>query len=126
MIVKIFEVRDEGTHIEVFAISTKPSNPGQTYGLSRCGFNSGDAVIVGYLDGERNSSADPYHWGCRTMGNAHNYIASHFDEMSDGDVVDVRFILGETSAPCKSDRDYRWNDDSDLADQARQSAKDGR
>lgn len=103
MRVKVFEVRDEGTHIEVFAISTEPS-PGQEYGLSRCGFRDGRAVIVGYLDGERNSSADPYHWGCRTMGNAHQYITEHFDEMSNGDVVDVCVILGERDQPVVSDR----------------------
>lgn len=103
---KILEVRDEGTHIEVFALSTEPS-PGQEYGLQRCGFHGGDAVIVGYLDGEKNSSADPYHWGNRTMGNAHQYITDHFDELNDGDVVDVRHILGETPEPCKSDR--FWN-----------------
>lgn len=106
MIAKIFEVRDEGTHIQVFALSTSPSNAGQQYGLNRCGFRGGDAVIVGYLDGERNSSADPYHWGDRTMSTAHNYITDHFAELADGEVVDVRFILGEAASPCKSDREY--------------------
>lgn len=108
MIAKIFEVRDNGTHIQVFALSTGASNPGQQYGLGRCGFSGGEAVILGYLDGERNSSADPYHWGDRTMSSAHNYITDHFAELKDGDVVDVRHILGEASAPCKSDREYAW------------------
>lgn len=102
---KVLEVRDEGTHIEVFALSTEPS-PGQEYGLERCGFRSGDAVIVGYLNGERESSADPYFWGGRTMPNAHQYIIDHFDELRDGDVVDVRHILGEVPEPCKSDRHW--------------------
>lgn len=102
---KIFEVRDNGTHIEVFALSTEPS-PGQEYGLQRCGFRDAHAVILGYLDGERNSSADPYHWGGRTMSNAHQYITDHFDDLSDGDVVDVRVILGEAETPAKSDRFY--------------------
>ena len=106
MKIKIFEVRDEGTHIEVFALSTEPS-PGQEYGLKRSGFVDGKAVILGYLDGERNSSADPYHWGGRTMPNAHQYITDHFDELSDGDVIDVRVILGETDKPTQSDRYYR-------------------
>lgn len=110
MRIKVFEVRDEGTHIQVFAISTEPA-PGQEYGLRRCGFISGDAVIVGYLDGERPSSADPYFWGGRTMPAAHNYITDHFNELRDGDVIDVRFILGETPAPCKSDREYHWSAD---------------
>lgn len=106
MKVKVLEVRDEGTHIEVFALSTEAS-AGQEYGLQRSGFRSGDAVILGYLDGEKNSSADPYHWGSRTMSTAHQFITDHFGELNDGDVVDVRFILGETPEPCKSDR--FWN-----------------
>lgn len=106
MRVKIFEVRDEGTHIPVFALSTEAA-PGQEYGLERAGFRSGDAVILGYLDGERESSADPYFWGGRTMPTAHHYITEHFNEMRDGDVVDVRFLLGEAAAPCRSDR--HWN-----------------
>lgn len=108
MIAKIFEVRDNGTHIEVFALSAAPSNPGQAYGLRRCGFRDGEAVIVGYLDGEQPSGADPYFWPGRTMPVAHNYITEHFAEMKDGDVVDVRFILGETKEPCASDKDYRF------------------
>jgi hypothetical protein len=108
MIAKIFEVRDDGSHIQVFALSTSPSNTGQAYGLERCGFRGGDAVIVGYLDGERPSSADPYFWGDRTMTAAHDYITLHFGKMHDGDVVDVRHILGETTAPCKSDREHAW------------------
>lgn len=105
---KVFEVRDEGTHIGVFALSTEPA-PGQEYELSRNGFASGDAVILGYLSGERESSADPYFWGGRTMPAAHNYITERFDELPDGAVVDVRHILGETEAPCESDRLYRWS-----------------
>lgn len=112
MRVKIFEVRDEGTHIQVFAISTEAA-PGQEYGLKRTGFSSGDAVILGYLDGERASSADPYFWGGRTMTAAHSYITQHFNEMRDGDVVDVRFLLGETAEPCRSDRFWDAQVDAD-------------
>lgn len=106
MRVKILEVRDDGTHIQVFALSTEPS-PGQEYGLLRCGFRSGDAVILGYLDGERNSSADPYHWYNRTMTAAHRYITDHFNDLSDGNVVDVRVILGEATTPVASDRYWK-------------------
>lgn len=109
MRVKILEVRDNGTHIQVFALSTEPA-PGQEYGLHRCGFRDGDAIILGYLDGERNSSADPHHWGGRTMPVAHDYIIANFERLQDGDVVDVRFILKETDAPCKSDRLYVFGD----------------
>lgn len=104
MQVKLFEVRDRMTFLSVFAISTREANQGQGYLLGRCGFESGDAVILGYLNGERNSSADAYHWNDRTMQSAHLYIEKHFYELNDGDVVDVEFILGETDKPKISER----------------------
>lgn len=30
---------------------------------------------------------------------AHQFIEDHFDELNDGEVVDVQFILGETKVP---------------------------
>lgn len=38
------------------------------------------------------------------MGNAHNWIIDHWQELKDGDVVDVQFILGETKEPKVSER----------------------
>ena len=35
----------------------------------------------------------------RTMPVAHDWIINHFDELRDGAVVDVQFILLETTAP---------------------------
>jgi hypothetical protein len=107
MIVKIFEIRDADTHIEAFALSTGASNTGQEYGLMRSGFRDGKAVILGFLDGERHSSADPYFWRDRTMQTAHLFITENFTQLSDGEVVDVRHILGETSTPCESDKFWK-------------------
>ena len=52
---------------------------------------------------------DPYKWeslglGPRTMPVAHNYIIENWHDLRDGDVVDVEFILGESSAPKTSER----------------------
>lgn len=107
MIIKLLEVRDRATFLPVFAISTEPSNPEQSYLLGRCGFRSGDAVIIARLNGERPSSADAYFWGDRTMQTAHLYIEENFHELEDGDVIDVEFILGETTEKKTSERnDY--------------------
>jgi hypothetical protein len=38
------------------------------------------------------------------MATAHHYIYDHFDELDDGDVVDVEFILGETAIKKVSER----------------------
>lgn len=105
MIVKLFEVRDRATFLPIFAISTNPSNEDQGYLLHRVGFNTGNAVIIARLNGEYNSSADAYHWNDRTMQTAHLYIDEHFHELKDGDVIDIEFILGESTEKKISERD---------------------
>ena len=52
---------------------------------------------------------DPYEWsdlgmGLRTMQVAHNYIIEHYSGLSDGDVVDVEYVLGERLSPKISER----------------------
>jgi len=109
MRIKVFELRDEGTHIGIFAIRPEHTGGLADYELHRCGFPAdSEAVILGFLDGERESSADPYHWSGRTMRPTHLYIEQHFDELEDGQVIDVRVLLGEEKEPVKSDRFYSW------------------
>ena len=45
-------------------------------------------------------------WGGRTYPVAHDWIINHWDELLDGDVVDVEFILGETDVRKQSERTY--------------------
>jgi len=47
---------------------------------------------------------DPYGWKGRTMPVAHNYIIENWEEIRDGDVIDVEFILGETTVKKVSER----------------------
>lgn len=105
MIVKLLEVRDRATFIPVMAVSTSANdNDEQDYLLRRCGFLSGDCVILSRVSGGGISTADPYDWGDRTMQVAHVYIESKFEELKDGDVVDVEFILGESTFRKTSER----------------------
>ncbi len=61
MIIKLFEVRDRGTFLPIFAIDTVASNEGQRYLLRRCGFHpNGQSIIIARLNGEGNSSAEAY------------------------------------------------------------------
>jgi hypothetical protein len=58
---------------------------------------------------DQDATNDPYSWGIRNKGPrtfpvAHNWIIDHFDEISDGDVIDVEFILGETKQPKTTER----------------------
>ncbi len=99
---KVLEIRDEGTFIGVLAIRMLGTNPVQAYYLRRVGYpNDGSSIMLMMLS-DGKATNDPYEWpglrmGLRTMPVAHEFIISHYTELSDGDVVDVQFILGETT-----------------------------
>lgn len=125
---KALEIRDEGTFIPALAVNMNPRPPypqngtmsedefrasveasgAQRYLLRRVGYpcDGRPNVIVTRLSGDGKATNDPYSWGdgTRTFPVAHNYIIDHWDELKDGDVVDVSFILGETKAPKVSER----------------------
>jgi len=102
---KVLEIRDRATFIPVLAIKMRCDKPNQIYYVHlRCGYpNDGDAIVVIRLDDQR-AHADPHDWSGRTMPVAHNHIIEHFDALDDGDVVDVEYILGETTERKVSER----------------------
>lgn len=104
MTTKILEIRDSATFIPAVAIKLRAETPLESYYLLRSGFLSGnDVLIVKLVDG--SASFDPVEWGtARTMGVAHRYVVQNFDALENGAVVDVEFILGETSEPKVSER----------------------
>lgn len=103
----MLEVRDKATFIPIIAIdmSTDCVNEGDGYLLRRAGFGPERCVQVIHI-ARGISHYDPYDWpdGSRTMQVAHQYIVDHFDELKSGDVIDVEFILGETSEKKRSER----------------------
>jgi hypothetical protein len=106
MEVKLLEIRDRATFIPAIAISCLPANDDQRYLLRRAGYSCNDDLILfGYLQGGK-LTYDVYDWnnGSRTMQVAHNYAQQHFNELKDGDVIDVEFILKETNQPKTSER----------------------
>lgn len=107
MEIKCLEIRDEGTFIPVICIRPVPVNEQQRYLLRRDGYH-GDSTerCIIMINAQCHGVAyDPYSWGrdMRTKGNAHAYITKHWHELSDGSVVDVQFILGETTEPKMSE-----------------------
>lgn len=114
MLAKALEIRDRVTFIAALAVDMNPRYktiaaehcPHQHYLLSRCGYPCGGApnIILTKLNGSGKATNDPYDWGDRTWHVAHKYIIEHWAELNDGDVIDVEFILGETSAPKLSER----------------------
>lgn len=102
---KLVEIRDEGTCILAVAIRMLAKDYVQGWFIhGRSGYPRDGSGIVLMRLGDQRASVDPYSWERRTMGNAHHWIYHHFDEIVDGQVVDVRVILGETIAAVISDR----------------------
>jgi len=96
---KMFEIRDEGTCIPVLAIKMKGATAIEARYLWREGYlDTGSAVIVMKLS-DQKATVDPYEWDNRTMAEAHNFIYYNFDSLREGQVVDVRVLMGTQNLP---------------------------
>jgi hypothetical protein len=109
---KVLEVRDSGTFIPMLCVDINPSSGEryneQRYLMRRVGYpcDGRPNVVMTKLTADGSAATnDPYFWGDRTRATAHNYIVEHWDELRDGDVVDVEFILGERPVPKVSERE---------------------
>lgn len=106
---KFLEIRDRHTFIPVVALQMKAAsgNLEQFYYVHwRSGYAiDGSGIVLMRLSDQR-AHCDPYDWGSgdRSHVVAHDYICKHFDELKDGDVIDVEFILGETEEKKISER----------------------
>lgn len=107
---KLFEVRDSNTYIPVLAVRLDSESEAERYMLGRSGYGitfeeqARYVLFMRIAGGTDEYSCDPYTWSDRTMTTAHKYAVEHFDELKSGDVIDVEFILGETTKPKPSDR----------------------
>lgn len=103
---KALEIRDRNTFIPMLAVDINPDNPEQRYLMRRLGYpcDGRPNVIMTRLDGSGMATNDPHAWDGRTYPVAHDWIIDHWTELKDGDVVDVEFILGETSHAKISER----------------------
>ena len=110
---KVLEVRDAGTHIPVLAIRMLAKNGIQNYYIhGRSSYPRDGSCIAVVQLADCDGNCDPYAWMNRTMGTAHHYIYDHFDELTDGDVVDVEHILGEKPTKKVSERLTIYADES--------------
>jgi hypothetical protein len=108
MEIKCLELRDYGTFIPVICIRPVPENEAQRYLLRRDGYRGDDSEhCIIMIDAQcRGVAYDAYDWkDRRTKGHAHNYIQEHWHDLTDGDVIDVQFILGETQDKKRSERE---------------------
>ena len=109
---KALEIRDRGTFIAALGIDMNPSNDAQRWLLRRCGYacDGQPNIILTRLDGDSRdgngeATNDPYARSGRTWPAAHHWIIDHWNELKDGDVVDVEFALREVATPKVSERE---------------------
>ncbi len=98
MTTKLFEIRDRFTCIPALAIQVSGADGAL---LRRAGFESPMIYLVALA--VQRCGYDPYGWGDRTFATAHQYIEREWDTLQSGDVIDVEFILHETTAPKTSE-----------------------
>jgi hypothetical protein len=106
---KLLEVRDRATFVPVIVIKPKPYNEEERYLLARAGYGRSASdhkryVLMSRLAGHSELVYDPDAWGNRTMIVAHTYIRDNWDSISNGQVIDVEYILGESSSVKLSER----------------------
>lgn len=114
--VKVIEIRDRMTFIPALAIKivTNDTCPidakDEAYGLRRVGFTHGIPYFFFSPLNREFIRHVPWEWNDRTFSTAHQYVASNWDSIKSGDVVDVEYILGETNEPKRSERldEVRW------------------
>jgi hypothetical protein len=109
MITKLFEIRDRLTFIPAVAVRLSAMNDGaEQYLLERAGYRFDCHCVLLYpMIGEYHvGGTDPDEtWGGgRTFTTAHRYILENWKTLKSGDVIDVEFILGETTEPKQSER----------------------
>jgi hypothetical protein len=105
---KLFELRDRNTFVPVVAILLRSDDSQERWLLRRCGYSNQPMarrfIMLTRLEGRGIAHVDEHYWGDRTFQSAHGWIERHWDRLETGDVVDVEHILGETTAPKKSER----------------------
>lgn len=98
--IKYIEVRDRMTFIPCFAFRVCSAE----YLAKRAGYHDGCVIIFGRLDYPERTQNCSHNWNDRTMHVAHHYLEEHWDDVYDDTVVDVEFILNETTEPKRSER----------------------
>lgn len=100
MKIKAVEIRDRATFVPALAISINHAeNPDLLTDalIAAAGFDlSSDIVFLLRLETAK-CQWDPHSWGDRTFTTAHLYIQQNWEWISSGDVIDVEYILGETT-----------------------------
>lgn len=108
---KIIEIRDSATFIPALIIRLDTYDEKERYLLARAGYgrNPEEYVLLAQINGESGRiSCDVYHWSDRTYQTVHDYVIKNFDSILPGDVIDVEYILGESTKKKQSEMLEGW------------------
>ena len=100
---KLFEIRDRGTFMPAMATIMTSSNLEEIYLLKSSGFSNSPLIVLYFLE-LNEGHWDPYHWEDRTRFTSHQYIQENWEKLTSGDVIDIEYVLGETTEPKVSQR----------------------
>lgn len=95
---KLLEIRDKATFIPCLAIAISGADG---YLARRAGYRK-RCILFGNLNGGI-FTYDCHEWRGRTFPVAHKWIEENWERISDGQVIDVEFILGETGLSKQSE-----------------------
>lgn len=108
---KVFELRAPATLIVLLAIKLGVYNEAERYLVSRSGYGRNNNDFNRYImlfpidgGGESFATTDPYKHGIAEMRIAHQYIRENFDQLDDGQVIDIEFITGKVDYPKTPER----------------------
>ncbi len=112
MEVKTLEVRDRMAFIPALAIRLEARDNADLFLLKRAGFSAEQILFTAQRDpyillsnlisGETNH--DPYAWrNARTMPNVHKFLIKNWNDIVNGSVIDVEFVLAEAKEPKTSE-----------------------
>ena len=105
---KLFEIRDRGTFMPAMATLATGDDRHEQYLLLSSGFGHISPLIILHFLELNEAHYDAYHWGDRTRFTAHRYIQENWEKLTSGDVIDVEYILDETTEPKMSQRTERY------------------
>ncbi len=101
--VKFFEVRDAMTFIPVMAVRGHTEPGPEHYLLRRAGWGVGQEFCYLTTLTNNRTQHDPNDWCGRTLMEAHLHIRNHWRTLENEEVIDVQFILGETTEKKRSE-----------------------
>lgn len=105
---KLLEIRDAGTFIPIIAVEL---NGADHYLLRHAGYGRRRYISIASLNKGILTYNAYDHGSTRTMHEAHKYIIENWDDIKNGDVIDVEFILGMTTKKKMSqqfEEDGKW------------------